>query len=147
VCDGFETPTPVAVEGLTGVRDLVATRGYTCALTTSGTVSCWGDGIIPPHDQAPLTFLVTRPTPIRDVTNAVGIAATDRMFCVLDGSSSVTCWVDFQLGSSTVTLGGQPTKIVAGGINFCALLENGAVQCWGNGENLFTPVTVPGLTL
>lgn len=41
-----EQPTPRAVEGVTGVRDLVASDGRVCARTSLG-ITCWGGGKTP----------------------------------------------------------------------------------------------------
>jgi len=78
------------------------------------------------------------------------LAAGDAHTCVITAAGAVRCWGDNaygQLGYGSVTrigdneppstagdvsLGGVPVQIVAGGAHTCALLENGAVRCWGD---------------
>ncbi len=40
--DGGIEPSPVAVPGLSGVKEVTASAGVTCALKSDGTVWCWG---------------------------------------------------------------------------------------------------------
>ena len=80
---------------------------------------------------------------------AVQIAVGTSAACVLLDSGAVRCWGGSgggQLGhadeedigddeipfdASDVDVGGKATQIVAGASHVCALLENGAVRCWG----------------
>ena len=80
---------------------------------------------------------------------AVQIAVGTSAACVLLDNGAVRCWGGSnggQLGqanyesigddeipfeASDVDVGGKATQIVAGASHVCALLENGAVRCWG----------------
>jgi hypothetical protein len=46
-----EQPSPQAIEGVTGVREVVASDQRACARTASGSIVCWGAGK-PPHPVA-----------------------------------------------------------------------------------------------
>jgi alpha-tubulin suppressor-like RCC1 family protein len=99
--------------------------------------------------------------------DAVAITTGGHHTCALLDDGSVDCWgagSDGALGigntsdtpaPSTVTaLAGRATDIAAGASNSCAIIEGGAVQCWGSniegqlGEdataNSASPVTVNG---
>ncbi|RYZ07800.1 MAG: hypothetical protein EOO73_10740 [Myxococcales bacterium] len=80
---------------------------------------------------------------------AVQIAVGTSAACVLLDTGVVRCWGGSgggQLGQgnyesigddespfegSDIDVGGKATQVVAGGAHVCALLENGAVRCWG----------------
>ena len=140
----------------------------TCALTTDGSVKCWGEtGFGQPGD--PTYFWSSVPTSV------AGLASGNRMVsaggyhaCVLTSGGGVKCWGDNdygQLGDGTTDWGYYPVDvanltsgiqaIVAGGMYTCALTDNGGVKCWGkNGsgrlgdgttEDRYSPVDVSGL--
>jgi hypothetical protein len=159
VGDGTTTdaPTPVAVKGLTGVKDLVATPSGACALKADGTVACWGDKKLEPA-------LVD------------GVAGAKRFVsdgCVAVADDNVVCWRAFpfvtkpgvarpvaELAKATAFLDGglavfadgsakfvdkESKKLVAPKLAkaaeyathpqddvFCARLDDGVVKCWGN---------------
>jgi cysteine-rich repeat protein len=83
-----------------GVTQIVAGGHHTCAVTTTGTVRCWGRGA-----EGQLGY---------GNTNNIG-----------DDEAPVS--------AGTVDVGGFVMKLVAGLEHTCALLETGAVRCWGNG--------------
>jgi alpha-tubulin suppressor-like RCC1 family protein len=80
--------TPVMVTGLTGVTQIVAGVGHTCALS-SGVVRCWGGntfGIL--GDSGAARF---SPTTI-PVSNAVQLASTVHHACARLADGSLRCW-------------------------------------------------------
>lgn len=131
---------------------------HTCAVTTTGTVKCWGKSStaqIGPlggnpnlGDSVPLTL-----TPV-DVTglpaNIEQVEAGRRHTCALASAGSVWCWglnaID-QLGrgpqgsyssiglpapAQVVGLPSNITQIAAGSNHTCALSSIGGVWCWGD---------------
>lgn len=83
---------------------------------------------------------------------ATAIVAGAQHTCVLFNDGAVRCWgvgADGRLGSGSsasvgdtktprdgkdVGLGGKATALAAGAGHSCALLESGAVRCWGDGS-------------
>ena len=130
-------------------------------------------------------FTVTFTTPVALSTNAMkvtlqstehkewAVSAISNGFdysCTLVNSGAVKCWGtnDFgNLGDGTTTqrltpvtvsgLGSGVSALAAGNRNACAVLDTGAVRCWGRndygqigtgatGADVSTPFTVPGLS-
>jgi len=135
--DGTTTDrtTPVDVVGLdTGVTMVSAGGHHTCALTTSGTVSCWGD-----NSSGQLGDGTTRDrtTPV----DVVGLAPDVTMVtagndhtCAVTSSGTVKCWgdtVDEATPFDVDWLGSDVTMVSAGNDRTCALTTSGAVKCWG----------------
>jgi len=131
---------------------------YSCALTSGGVVKCWGrndkgqlglgdtqnrgDGPNEMGDKNPGVDLGGK---------AVAVAVGWYHACALLDDGKVKCWGQNdsgQLGQGdsknrgdgggelgdnlpAISLAGQAVAISAGGYHSCALLDDGAVQCWG----------------
>lgn len=124
---------------------------HSCALLKSGTVRCWGDGS---HGQLGLGRVPAGwPTPeeLGDVpvgAPAVSLASGYKNTCALLTEGRVRCWGSRALGYGRgamtlgdkepagawgdVPLGGRATRIAAEGRKVCAVMETGAVRCWGD---------------
>jgi GH25 family lysozyme M1 (1,4-beta-N-acetylmuramidase) len=147
---GRAAPGPVVgpVEGLSGAAAQVSAGGlHTCVLMTDGGVSCWGDGSAGQLGQDESLDSAT-PVAVQGLPTAVRqIDAGGYHTCALLDDGGVACWGENrfgQLGDGTrktssgavrvVGLAG-PARAVDVGFSFsCALLETGAVQCWGSNE-------------
>ncbi len=175
---GTNSPTPsllpVQVQGLSTVTvaALAAGQDHTCALTTAGSMLCWGN-----NGQGQLgdgtQILRLAPTPVAGLTSGVTqITAGGYHTCALV-NGGVKCWGfnSFgQIGNGQTTLSKLPVNVTgltsgvlsvdAGGYYYdeehtCALTSTHGIMCWGGdkygqlGDNLqilhSTPVHVLGL--
>jgi alpha-tubulin suppressor-like RCC1 family protein len=166
----FNRLTPVDVVGLTnGITAIAAGGDFSCALTFTGGVKCWGwnaggelgDGTCmnssTPIDVSGLTSGVT------------SISAGFYYMCAVTSSGGAKCWGDNtvgQLGDGTTTHRCAPVdvygltsgvqSITTGIYHTCALTISGGVKCWGEnpvgelGNGTYTdsplPTDVVGLT-
>lgn len=143
-------------------KDITAGKYYTCAITQSGAVKCWGYNIIGQQ-------IDNTPVDVFDLTSGVkAIAVGAGHVCVLTQSGAVKCWGDNgrgQLGDGTFTnrytpvdvigLSSGVTDISAGTWHTCSLTNDGTVKCWGHNSqgqlgdgtstNRYIPVDVSGL--
>jgi alpha-tubulin suppressor-like RCC1 family protein len=144
----IENNTPVDVSGLSsGVTSLAAGENYTCAVTASGGVKCWGTDI---HGRITgvTTFQSNTPMDVSGLTSGVKeLAAGGMHTCALTVQGGVKCWGlnnDGQLGDGTnddaskpvdvSRLTGGAKQLAAGGFHTCALTAQGGVKCWGDNE-------------
>lgn len=160
---------PVGVVGLaSGVAAVGVANGYfSCALTTSGAVLCWGlnsNGSL--GDGTAIDSLV--PVPVAGLASGVVALSTGSLHaCAVTAAGVVTCWGSNgsgQLGNSAFLSTSLPVDVKgvssvvavgAGEGHTCALTSTGAVKCWGtndagqlgNGTTFksSTPVDVIGL--
>lgn len=149
--NGFQiTLTPTSISGLeTGITAISASLTHTCALTNMGGVKCWGSnsggqvgdgtttGRYPPVDVSGLTSYVS------------AIATSNNHSCALTSGGGVKCWginSVGQIGDGTYMSGTErrftPVAVVGlssgvseialmAGDHSCALMDSGAVKCWG----------------
>jgi alpha-tubulin suppressor-like RCC1 family protein len=164
--------TPREVAGL-GAGNLAvgAGMGRTCAITPSRGVKCWGyNG----SGQLGDGTVTTSPIPVEVVglgapANAVAaIASGSNAVCALMASGGAKCWGHNgtgALGDGTTVHRITPVDVPAlgtgilalsmGGDTSCAILEGGALKCWGDNtsgsigdgttERRLLPVDVAGM--
>jgi alpha-tubulin suppressor-like RCC1 family protein len=102
---------------LTGtVRKLVAGNTYTCALTFAGTLRCWGNGF---YGQLGQNF---------PGWNGIHTAFGNPNWG--DSANELPSTLP-----SDINTGAQVTDMAAGDFHICALSTDGALKCWGLGEN------------
>ena len=162
--------SPVDVVGLTsGVALVAAENTNTCAVTTAGSVKCWGDNAF---GQLGNNSITASRVPV-DVTGlstgVVSLAVGYRHACALTGAGDAKCWGDNsagQLGNNSSTSSSVPVDVyglaasvatvVAGGNHTCAVTKAGGAKCWGYGtysmlgdgtsNSRYAPVDVVGLS-
>jgi len=132
------------VRGLGG-HTVRATAGesHTCALSSEGDVRCWGEN---GSGQLGSGSLVRQrlPSPVVDIADVTDVSAGGRHTCAVATGGTVECWGanDWkQLGNGlrqaqtrprrVEGLAGAATAVAAGDNHTCALMEAGAVECWG----------------
>ncbi len=129
--------SPTTVAGLTGVTQLAAGMGHTCALLTDGTVRCWGLdaagelGFAVTTPCAGAAGEVCSPTPmvVPGLSHVVWIAAAEEHTCAVRMDGTVQCWGQNDYGSL-----GYAT------LADCTDPYGGTVPCGP------TPEAVPGLS-
>jgi cysteine-rich repeat protein len=139
---------------------VVAGEFHTCALTTTGTVRCWGRSNVGQLGYGSISSIGDneKPSVAGDVDvggKVTQLAAGRDHTCALLESGAVRCWGGALYGqtghSNTVTIGDnelasaggdikvdamlKSTQITAGEYFSCALLEGGKIRCWGYGLN------------
>jgi alpha-tubulin suppressor-like RCC1 family protein len=158
-----EPPGAVAPVSLGPGRKAVAiaTGGFhTCAILDTGAVRCWGFAVFGQlgygntdpigNDEHPASVT---PVDLGANRKAVAIAAGYSHTCTILDTRAVRCWgrgTDGELGLGNTswigddeTPGGFPTvnvgagrkavAIAVGAAHTCAILDTGAVRCWGAG--------------
>ncbi len=137
---------PGAIEGLAAdVVAIAAGQAHACALDAGGGVACWGDG---EQGQVGQGRFERQPTPMVvgfAGTGVSAIAAGSRHSCAMGAEGGIRCWGDDvfgQLGDGTRSSRNAPidvtdlrsgaTAIAAGGYETCAVLRDGALDCWGS---------------
>lgn len=165
-----DSNVPVGVSGLGGgVSAITAGEAHTCALTTTGSIKCWGRNSSGELGDGTTTDRHT-PVGVSGLTSGIrAITAGDSHICALTTSGGVKCWGgngSGQLGNGTNTNSNVPvdvcadstciselsgiSAIVAGYAHTCALTTSGEVKCWGhngvgelgNGTNMDSQVPV-----
>ncbi len=157
-----ETPSSAGDVDVGGrVTQLSAGSAHVCALLDTGAVRCWGFASGGRLGYANGNDIGDNETPASAGDVNVGgtvrqIAAGFNHTCALLTTGSVRCWgsaLNGTLGygnandigdnetpatAGDVILGGAATQIAAGTAFNCALLDTGAVRCWGeaNGGKL-----------
>ncbi len=171
VGDGVISGTPLMTQYATipwpGSNNVVALstfKDFTCALRSTGLVSCWGKN---DAGQVGTSASSNRSTPYDipsgTLSNVVAISTGERFTCALTSAGAVWCFGGGALGqlgngasptssTSPVQVTGLTSGVVQianGEDSACALKSDGTVVCWGNnsrgqlGNNSTTTSNVP----
>jgi alpha-tubulin suppressor-like RCC1 family protein len=162
---------PVTPVGLvSGVTGLSTNMFHTCAAVNGG-AKCWGQGSNGQigDGQKVIRTVPTQVSHLPAGSGVIGVATTLYSSCALLSDGSVQCWGyngHGQLGNGTNLNSIEPVNVIelsrpaiaitGGNYHVCALLDIGAVQCWGSAgygslgnntvSNSNVPVDVVGLS-
>jgi alpha-tubulin suppressor-like RCC1 family protein len=146
-------------------------QSFSCALTTTGAVKCWGVDNIEGELGDGTTKAHTTPANVKGLSSgAKDVSVATEFGCAVTSARGVKCWgweESGELGNGTddanahsslpVQVHGLSSgvrSVSTGGNQACAVTTGGAVKCWGDvgqiagappsGEST-TPLAVPGL--
>jgi alpha-tubulin suppressor-like RCC1 family protein len=131
---------------------------HTCALLTDGALRCWGGGFYGETGHGNRDLVGDDETaasvpPVDFGGAAVDVATGGHHTCVLLDEGRVRCWGDGNYGeigqgnrerigddefpsvAQDVDLGGPALRIATGAIHTCALLDTGALRCFGEASS------------
>jgi alpha-tubulin suppressor-like RCC1 family protein len=141
-----------------GSGRIAAGDGFTCALTTSGGVKCWGHNLFGSLGNGSTTSTGTPVSVLGLTSGATAIASGGFHSCAITSAGGVKCWgynAQGELGDGSKANSSTPVDvqglssgvaaIAVGGFHACAITTGGAVKCWGNGYGP-VPASVPGLS-
>jgi len=144
--------TSVSLGG--AVLEISASGDHTCALLTNGDVRCWGANAYGQLGSSSTESIgndeLPSSEPVLDIGRSVSQLSLGVFHsCALDQQGDIHCWGrgdDGRLGyantavigddevpaaAGTINVGGYTTAVSAGATHTCALLDTGAVRCWG----------------
>ena len=129
----------------TGLKDALSIVGGTnhqCALTSAGSVKCWGRNTYGQLGSNADT--TSEPTDVVGVESAIDVTAASNFSCALLKTGSVKCWgfnQNGQLGNGPGENSSLPvlvpgiqgaTSIISSSLQTCASLKSGGIKCWGS---------------
>ena len=151
-----QSPVPLTVTNLpAGIQALVGGGAHTCALTTAGSVKCWGYNYFGQLGNSSNAD-AGQPVDVTGLASGVtALAAGYEHTCALV-NGGVQCW-GLNYTNKPVPVPGLTsgvTALVSGSAHLCAI-HNGVMVCWGDNQggqlgngslsDSATPVVVTGL--
>lgn len=132
------------------IKQIAAGMYHTCAVTTDGSVACWGwgvDGQLGNGDNSSSAVPVAVAGVLQGKT-ATQVASGSYSSCAVTNDGKVSCWglnTDGQLGNGSQTNSAVPvavddtggllnktvTQVASGFGHSCAVTSDGGVACWG----------------
>ncbi len=142
---------------------------HACAVTTSGSLKCWGHNGLGRLGDSTTTHRTT-PVDVTGLTSGVAAVSSGASHtCAVTTSGGLKCWgrnSEGQLGDGTITGRSAPVDVAglttgaatvsSGASHTCAVTTLGGLKCWGRNNagqlgdgtttDRTTPVDVTGLT-
>jgi RHS repeat-associated protein len=127
-----------------GITRLRAGLDYSCALTSTGSVWCWGDNSSGQLGTGVIGGSHPQPIQVSLGSSAVDLAVGANHACAALANGTVQCWglnANRQLGNGLTSNSGSPVtasgvsgavRVATGDLHSCAATLAGAVYCWGN---------------
>lgn len=152
--------TPVDVPALAGITSMSLGGSHACAITSSGSLVCWGDNTL---GQIGIGSVdpVAGPTEVPGLTGVTQVSVGASHTCALLSTGEIRCWGagrDGQLGDGmadmhdrcsdeaglvdcakapVAVVGIDDAVAIASGIEHtCALRASGEIWCWGYNQTM-----------
>ena len=139
------TPMLVTLSGGAEPTAIGAGDTHTCVVVSGGTLRCWGGNALGQLGNNATTDSAL-PVTVAGINDAAIVVGGANHTCTLSNGQAVDCWGGNgfgQLGSgvpgraahsSPIRVSGlsPATFLAAGGDTTCAVLQTGAVSCWGH---------------
>lgn len=156
---GLDGAVAVRVARFTGAESEGGARnpGFACAVHLDGSVECWGSNAFGQLGDGTTTDRSERTEVLGLGDGIVQLSLGARHACAVTSAGGAVCWGDNargQLGDLTTQPRQRPTAVAglsagvlaieAGAAHTCALLEGGAVACWGADDRSQLGDGIPG---
>ena len=143
---GQRENTPVAVSGLSGIKQIATGDSHTCAVLTNGTAKCWGKN---DYGQLGDGLTTDRHTPVAvfGLSGVAQLATGYAHACAVLNDNTAKCWGrnhKSQLGNGLTTDRHIPfavsglsgvAQLATGYAHACAVLDDNTAKCWGWNRN------------
>ena len=149
-------PLPVKVADLDDATSVTAGHWHTCALRSTGGISCWGadhDGQLGNGEIGEIGEMFSVPVDVLEISDAIAVSAGGEHTCAVHATGEGSCWGDNWRGELGNGISGNeydsavPVKVSgisdaltvsSASWHTCAVRQGGAISCWGglnwNGE-------------
>lgn len=140
-----EATSPRMVAGLSGVTQLAAAAGRSCAVLDDGSAVCWGGA---PRGDGSTEEPSHVPTPVGGIAEAVAVGMGEAATCFVVRRGEALCFgsgSNGQLGHGDTTSHPLPMPVVdvadflevgVGSDHACGRRGDGSVVCWGEGGRI-----------
>ena len=138
---------PRPVKWITNAKAVASEWEHGCAVVGQGAVRCWGNNNFGQLGNGTTTNSAL-PVRVIGISSATAVAVGWGHSCALLASGAIRCWgvntrgelghgTDASWSSAPVNVVGihSATALAVGWKHSCALLANGAVQCWGHAQS------------
>lgn len=140
IADSSSHPNPQRAIASAKFTSVDVGRHSSCALDTSGVVSCWGqgyavDGITPPPACAGTSLCQTTPRAVAGGGTYVAFSRSDNdnRMCALTSAGKVDCWMTYNKAPSTITVPEPLINLSVGSdmpLVACGVSASHVAYCW-----------------
>ena len=113
---------------------------FSCALSTSGTIWCWGANDInqlagAKESNGAISSGTNKPLLIDSSDTFTELSISDNNGCAINSNSQLYCWGSGYTGIEQVTDAYKFSKVEVGINHSCALTTAGTLMCWGSNDS------------